>query len=244
MRAYESAVKGYTVRYPGDDGVRTEGTCRAVRGSHGDEERHESVEMSEVIRQRRDELGLSQAELAAKVGVDARQIRRYEGGETQPTLAVAKAIARALGITIDELAGNETHRVNLTGDWWACWQTWNNGVEVINPHEIRMSQRGDTVEVLAITRGTPIEGGGYLWQGEMRIWDNEVLMGWYVANEGAVRSKGTMYFTLHQHGISAVGRWVGLSFDGPIVTGWAALARTEDDVVALMDTLRDEKIDS
>ncbi len=196
------------------------------------------MEMNEVIRQRRSELGMSQGDLAAKVGVDRRQIRRYESGETQPTLSVAKTIARALGITIDELAGDETHRIDLTGDWWAAWQTFKDGQEVINPHEARMSQRGDTVEITAVTRGTPMEGGGYLWHGEMRVWDNEVLMGWYVANEGAVRSKGTMYFTLHQHGVNAVGRWVGLSYDGPIVTGWGALARTEEEVVALMDKLR------
>lgn len=196
------------------------------------------MEMNEVIRQRRSELGMSQGDLAAKVGVDRRQIRRYESGETQPTLSVAKTIARALGITIDELAGDETRRIDLTGDWWAAWQTFKDGQEVINPHEVRMSQRGDTVEITAVTRGTPMEGGGYLWHGEMRVWDNEVLMGWYVANEGAVRSKGTMYFTLHQHGVNAVGRWVGLSYDGPIVTGWGALARTEEEVVALMDKLR------
>jgi len=194
--------------------------------------------MNEVIRQRRSELGMSQGDLAAKVGVDRRQIRRYEAGETQPTLSVAKTIARALGITIDELAGDETHRIDLTGDWWACWQSWKDLVEVLNPHEVRMSQRGDTVEIVAVTRGTPVEGGGYTWQGEMRVWDNEVLMGWYVANEGAIRSKGTMYFTLHQHGVNAVGRWVGLSYDGPIITGWGALAKTEDEVVALMDKLK------
>ncbi len=28
-------------------------------------------------------------------------------------------------------------------------------------------------------------------------------------------------------GINAVGRWVGLSFEGPIVTGWGAVARSE-----------------
>jgi len=196
------------------------------------------VEMNEVIRHRRSELGMSQGDLAAKVGVDRRQIRRYEAGETQPTLSVAKTIARALGITIDELAGDETHRIDLTGDWWACWQSWKDLVEVLNPHEVRMSQRGDTVEIVAVTRGTPVEGGGYTWQGEMRVWDNEVLMGWYVANEGAIRSKGTMYFTLHQHGVNAVGRWVGLSYDGPIITGWGALAKTEDEVVALMDKLK------
>ncbi|MGH3569098.1 MAG: helix-turn-helix transcriptional regulator [Pseudonocardia sp.] len=38
--------------------------------------------MNEVIRQRRSELGMSQGDLATKVGVDRRQIRRYESGET------------------------------------------------------------------------------------------------------------------------------------------------------------------
>lgn len=200
------------------------------------------MEMHEVVRLRRGELGMSQADLAAKVGVDRRQIRRYESGETQPTLPVAKSIARALGVTLDELAGDEKHRIDLTGDWWACWQSWKDGVEVVNPHQVRMSQRGDTVEIVAVTRGTAVEGGGYTWQGEMRVWDNEVLMGWYVANEGAIRSKGTMYFTLHQHGVNAVGRWVGLSYDGPIVTGWGALARSEDEVVELVNKLKaDEK---
>lgn len=31
---------------------------------------------------------------------------------------------------------------------------------------------------------------------------------------------------------------VGLSYDGPIISGWGAIARTEDDVSALMDKLR------
>ncbi len=61
---------------------------------------------------------MSQSELAAKAGVGKRQIRRYESGQTQPTLPIAKAIASALGITTDELAGEDTHRINLTGDWW------------------------------------------------------------------------------------------------------------------------------
>jgi hypothetical protein len=54
-----------------------------------------------------------------------------------------------------------------------------------------MRQRGDVLDVTAETRGTQgLDEGGYLWRGELRIWDNEVLMGWYVATEGAVRSKG------------------------------------------------------
>ena len=34
------------------------------------------------------------------------------------------------------------------------------------------------------------------------------------------------------------GRWVGFSYDGPIITGWGAIARTESEVLALMDELR------
>jgi transcriptional regulator with XRE-family HTH domain len=198
------------------------------------------MEMPEVLRTRRTGLGMSQADLAAQVGVDKRQIRRYEAGETQPTLAAAKAIAQALGISIDELAGHASHRVDLGGDWWAAWQTWKDGVEVVNPHQIRITQRGDALDVVATTRGTPLDEGGYLWRGEMRVWDNEAVMGWYAADEGAVRSKGTVYFALHPHGIHMTGRWVGMSYDGPLVSGWGVIARGQDEVVALMDQLRRE----
>src|SRR4051812_18450622 len=190
---------------------------------------------------RRVALELSQGELAAAVGIDSRQIRRYEAGEAQPSLGTAKAIADTLGISLDELAGGETRQLNLTGEWWACWQTWKDGQEILNPHTIRMRQRGELLHVTAETRGTQqLDAGGYLWRGELRLWDNEVLMGWYVATEGGVRSKGTMFFTLHQHGQRMTGRWVGLSYDGPVITGWGAVARTEEEVLALMDELRDK----
>jgi transcriptional regulator with XRE-family HTH domain len=189
------------------------------------------------IRQRRAELNMWQSELAAKAGVDNRQIRRYESGEAQPTLPIAKAIASALGITIDELAGEDTHRINLTGDWRACWQTWKDGTEVLNCHQFSMQQQGDKLSIAA-TRGTQAyEEGGCLWGGELRLWDNEILMGWYVATEGAVRSKGTMYFVIHQHGVNMTGRWVGPGYDGPIVTGWGTIAKPNDEVLALMNQL-------
>ena len=58
-----------------------------------------------IIKTRREELNLSQAELARAAGVHVRQIRRYESGEQQPVLAVAVKMAAALGVTLDELAG-------------------------------------------------------------------------------------------------------------------------------------------
>jgi hypothetical protein len=48
-----------------------------------------------------------------------------------------------------------------------------------------------------------------------------------------------MFFTLHQHRQHMTGRWVGLSYDGPIVSGWGAIARTQDEVLALMRDLRE-----
>lgn len=39
---------------------------------------------------------------------------------------------------------------------------------------------------------------------------------------------GGAYLALHQHGDHAWGRWVGMSYDGLVVTGWGAIARTEE----------------
>jgi transcriptional regulator with XRE-family HTH domain len=200
------------------------------------------MEMPEVIRTRRAQLGLSQTELATAAGVDRRQIRRYEAGEQQPALNVAVAIARALQISVNELAGQESQRADLTGDWWASWQTSKEEHEVITSQEVRARALSDTTyELRTVTRGIDVAEGGYMWRGELRLWDNEVLMGWYVANEGAVRSKGTLYYVLHPHGIQLRGRWVGMSYDGPIQTGFAAMAHSEDEARQLIETLKTER---
>jgi hypothetical protein len=49
-----------------------------------------------------------------------------------------------------------------------------------------------------------------------------------------------MYFVIHPHGIHAIGRWVGLSYDGNIVTGWSSMARTEADARTLVDELKEQ----
>lgn len=63
-------------------------------------------------------------------------------------------------------------------------------------------------------------------------------MGWYAANDGSIRSKGTMYFVLHPHGQRMHGRWVGLSHDGTTVTGWGAMARQENEATAAIEELK------
>ena len=66
---------------------------------------------SNNIRTRREMLGMSQEELAKKVGVTQAAIWLYENGESTPKLAIAIALARALGITVEQLAcGSEPNQ--------------------------------------------------------------------------------------------------------------------------------------
>src|SRR5215475_13452508 len=85
----------------------------------------------EVLRRLRQEAGLSQAGLAAAAGVHLRQIHRYESGEQQPALDVAQRLAASLGVTLDELAGGSSDRIKLNGTWWAAWQTYTDGKQLI-----------------------------------------------------------------------------------------------------------------
>jgi transcriptional regulator with XRE-family HTH domain len=51
----------------------------------------------------RKQRGLTQQQLAEKIGVHVVQLRRYEAGTSQPTLDVIRNMAVALGISADEL---------------------------------------------------------------------------------------------------------------------------------------------
>ncbi len=58
---------------------------------------------SKKLSKMRNDKGLTQQQLAAMIGVGIAQVRRYEKGNSSPTLEVIKNIARSLGISADEL---------------------------------------------------------------------------------------------------------------------------------------------
>jgi len=58
----------------------------------------------------RKERSLTQQALADQVGVHVLQIRRYEGGNSQPTLDVIRRLARALHVSSDELVFDKEER--------------------------------------------------------------------------------------------------------------------------------------
>ena len=59
--------------------------------------------MENRIRLRRKELGLSQEELARRCGVSRQTVNAIENNKYDPTLALAFALARELGETVDAL---------------------------------------------------------------------------------------------------------------------------------------------
>ncbi len=144
---------------------------------------------------------------------------------SRPSAAVT--LAEALGISLTQLAGQVTYELDLSGSWWAAWQTWKDGVPRIDTHTLEIHQNGEVLQLDA-DRAVPVEEGSYRWQGELRLWDNEALLGWYHSTDAAVRSKGTLYLSLNPHGDCAWGRWVGMSYDGLVVSGLGSIARTEE----------------
>src|SRR3954467_14095894 len=170
----------------------------------------------ELIRRRRAELGLSQAQLAEAAEIHPRQLRRYESDEQQPALAAAIRIAEALGASLDELAGLRT---GLEGTWWAAWQLAGGAV---GQAPLALRRRGGAIELEALERR--------VWRGELLVWDDGLLTGWYDAAEGRARPRGGMVF-LFADGLAA-GRWAGRSGSGSLAGGYAALAAAPDEARA------------
>jgi transcriptional regulator with XRE-family HTH domain len=71
---------------------------------------HWRVNFPEHLAQLRKERGLTQPQLAEKIGVHVAQVRRYEAGTSQPTLDVIRSLAVALGVSADELLFAEDER--------------------------------------------------------------------------------------------------------------------------------------
>ncbi len=65
------------------------------------------VSFGKRLRHARQQLGLSGAELAARLGLERSAIPQYEAGRTFPSVAVLKKLTRILGISIDRLLFDE-----------------------------------------------------------------------------------------------------------------------------------------
>ena len=71
--------------------------------------------LSEKIYTLRRKQGLSQEQLAEKIGVSRQAISKWESGASIPELEKLKALSECFHVTIDELAGEQEIRDGATG---------------------------------------------------------------------------------------------------------------------------------
>ena len=79
------------------------------------------MRLGETILKKRQERGLSQERLAEQVGVSRQAVSKWEVGDAIPDTDKLIPLARALGITVDELLGNfpeeESTEPPLSGEY-------------------------------------------------------------------------------------------------------------------------------
>ena len=69
------------------------------------------MEIGKSIMNLRKKNGLSQEELAGKIGVARQTISKWELGETSPDLKQAKELSKIFNVSLDELTGNDIKEV-------------------------------------------------------------------------------------------------------------------------------------
>lgn len=160
----------------------------------------------EVIRERRIQLGLTQAQLAQQIGVDVRQIHRYESGSTEPTLAMARKIADRLKISMDELAGAPTP---FTGIWWSVWHGLAPDDHLaVGPVELAQSGRRCTIQAAWADSIEPLNDAiAISWRAELFV-DGDALLGWYKSETPELAARGTLL--LHHRDNAIEGQWTKL----------------------------------
>lgn len=188
------------------------------------------MQTSEVIARRRTELGLTQAQLGQRVGTDPRNIRRYESGESVPTLGVAQSIAQALGITLDELAGGTP---TFAGLWWSTWEGLATDT-LTGP--INFVHHGRTVDVNPIAPGDSAQSDESLQWRSSLLADGDDLLGWFDLHSPDVSARGTLQ--LRRRGELITGTWVKISLRSGMSTGSIGLGRTREAAAEAVSTAR------
>ncbi|MFD6355487.1 helix-turn-helix domain-containing protein [Nocardia tengchongensis] len=82
------------------------------------EARHEiqlSMALAKAVYDRRTELGLTQADLAARAGLTQAKISRIEGSDTVPTLPLLAKLAEALDATLNIALDADNTSVRFAG---------------------------------------------------------------------------------------------------------------------------------
>ncbi len=169
------------------------------------------------------------------------------GGLVTPVAIATLVLGGAVGllfqlgherVSAERRARNESSAydsIDLTGTWFGIWQTSVDGEDKYYEDTIHLDQRKNVVFLHNVELDTQLQAG-YLWKGELRLYDNMHLVGWYMGTQ--VISKGSFYFVLHRQGDLLEGAWVGCGYDSDLMGGCAVFARTADRAAQAMERLK------
>lgn len=206
----------------------------------------------------RGELGLTQEQLAGRLGYSRSVVANAEKGrgissafidrfaQTFPSLAqrlynLRTGYEQAEGALLTESESADmflrraTPATNLDGRWFALWESTADNEEVINAEAIDMKmRRGGVLYIQNLEKSPDNPKGGYLWVAECRVYDNQYILGTYIAREPNVRSKGSMYLVIHRSGRYIDGQWIGCNYDHDWARGLVVFAREPDNLPELL----------
>ena len=104
--------------------------------------------------------GFTQIELANEAGIASNSLARYERGEMQPTIEVAKLLANSLGVTVDELLNGPKHN-----DWDLKLVIAREGEEI----DMTTTEPDATLSIKDNTMTVSLTAGYDLWEDDAKF---------------------------------------------------------------------------
>ena len=142
-----------------------------------------------------------------------------------------------------ELKAN--NQINISGeDWIAAWQTSVDCRECLNSERLTITQKGSVVKMFNHEKSPENPIGGYKWEGRLEFFHGRELMGIYSAVEDEQNnSKGTLFLTYNSASKEFLGRWVGVSYDGPLSSGFCVISKTKQKAMRRLKAIIDKHPD-
>ena len=131
----------------------------------------------------------------------------------------------------------QDNKVNLTGKWYAAWQTTAKGSEVLNTELLTIQQKGKDVTIQNLEVSPENKLGGYLWKGKATMYNSQYLIGRYLPVDPNVISKGSLFFKLDRVRNYLVGKWVGCNVDYEFTWGFGVIAKEKHDALVELKEL-------
>lgn len=121
------------------------------------------VKIGKYIAEKRKALGMTQKQLAEKLGMSDKSVSKWERGVCLPDVSVYLELCKILGITINEfLAGEDISEENLTE------KAEDNLIQVAKDSKHRQKHLKSMIAVLALTAVLAITAAGVMWYRSVR----------------------------------------------------------------------------